>query len=80
MEHQAGKRPEIQNRIAWPFIAVMILLLIAAPVLTMVRSPYAEYVMPAVFILLVIMFVTVLLYNKVCLGVWLPGRNKDPSG
>jgi len=35
--------------------------------------------MPAAIIVLVVMFVIILFYNKIRLGVWLPGRKKDPK-
>ena len=51
--------------------------MIMAPVWTIMRNPYAEYAMPAAIIVLVVMFVIILFYNKIRLGVWLPGRKKE---
>jgi hypothetical protein len=73
------QRKNVQNLIAWPFIVVMVALMIMAPVWTIMRSPYGDYAMPMVTILLVVMSAIILLYNKICLGVWLPGRKKENS-
>jgi hypothetical protein len=64
----------VQNRLALPFLIVMVPLVIAAPFLSIIRSPLAPYVMPAVTGLLGVMVAAILLYNKISLGKWLPGR------
>jgi lipopolysaccharide export LptBFGC system permease protein LptF len=71
------KRTTTQDRIAWPFLVIMVALMIMAPVWTITTNPYADYAMPMVGILLVVTSVIILLYNKIRLGVWLPGRKKD---
>jgi lipopolysaccharide export LptBFGC system permease protein LptF len=73
------KRTTTQDRIVWPFAVIVAALMIMAPVWTIMRNPYAEYAMPAAIIVLVVMFVIILFYNKIRLGVWLPGRKKDPK-
>ena len=71
-------RTNVQNLIARPFLVILVpLIWIIAPVLKITRNPYADYAMPVAIILMVVMFSITLLYNKIWLGVWLPGRKKD---
>ena len=70
------KRTTTQDRIVWPFAVIVAALMIMAPVWTIMRNPYAEYAMPAAIIVLVVMFVIILFYNKIRLGVWLRGVRK----
>jgi hypothetical protein len=75
---QKPKPNGVQNRIAWPFIVVMVPLVILAPIFAATRSPYADYVIPLVVVLFAVMAAAVLGYNKIHFGVWLPGK-KDSN-
>ncbi len=68
-EQPSKKTTIVQNRIALPFIIVIIALLLLAPVLTITRSPYADDIMPVVIVLLAACAGIILLYNKTRLGV-----------
>jgi hypothetical protein len=76
-KQKTKERMGVRDFIAWPFMAIVFALIIIAPVWTITGSPYAKYATPATIIVFAVMWAIILLYNKIRLGVWLPGRKKD---